>query len=438
MNGASPDVAIESLADRLLLQPSAQALRAGRDPLPPPLRPEAKLAVLDASEWFGPTSGGVRTYLLQKAMYVEGRPGLRQVMVVPGARGLMGEGNGVRCYQINSLAVPRQPPYRALLDRRAVRRIALHERPEIMEAGSPLTVPWLLSGTARELDVPLVCYHHGLLPHNFARQPGQSSGVAALAASAAWRYLRRLDDMFAITLVGSEFAAAELRSAGVERTVRVPLGVDLDSFHPDRRSRAADIRTRYGLPIDRPLFGYVGRLSPEKEVELVLRSWPGIARTCDAALVLVGDGPQRKRLEALAAALPVTFLPFVSDRNEVADIMAALDIYLSPGSIETFGLAALEALASGTPVLSADRGGVAELIRRSGAGASFTAGDASALGETAVSLLAADVTALGARGRLYAEREHDWNVTFDRLFAVYTAILAGGDPESAAAATTSP
>lgn len=437
VNEALAAVSPESLADRLLLQPPARAIRARSDPLPSPLRPGAQLAVLDASEWFGPTSGGVRTYLLRKAMYVERRPELRQTVVVPGARGLVGEGDGVRCYQLGSIPVPRQVPYRALLDRRAVRRIALHERPDIMEAGSPLTVPWLLRGAALELDVPLVCYHHGLLPHNFARPPGHASGVAALAAAAAWRYLRRLDSMFALTLVGSDFAAAELRLAGVERTVRVPLGVNLARFHPERRAREAETRTRYGLPTDRPLFGYVGRLSPEKEVELMLRGWPNVVRKCDAALVLVGDGPQLRRLAALAEGLPVTFLPFVSDRDELADIMASLDVYLSPGSIETFGLAALEALASGTPVLSADRGGVAELLQRSGAGAVFAVGDEAALAEAAVALVSADVTALGARGRLHAEREHDWNITFDRLFAVYAALRSGADPESAAAAIPS-
>ncbi|MHB1224426.1 MAG: glycosyltransferase [Gemmatimonadaceae bacterium] len=431
---AASTAATPSLADRLLLPPHATPLRADRDALPSRLRPDAAVGVLDSSEWFGPTSGGVRTYLLQKAAYVERRPWLRQVIVVPGAHGLVGDGDGVRCHQLRSPAVPRQAPYRALLDRRAVRRVALHERPDVIEAGSPLMVPWLLRGPARELDVPLVCYHHGLLPHNFAPDPRAASGLAAVAVAAAWRYLRHLDGRFAVTLVGSEFAAGELRGAGIERTAVVPLGVDLARFRPERRERAAGIRALHGLPVDRPLFGFLGRFSSEKGLEVVLRAWPEVARKRDAALVLVGDGPQRRRLTALADGLPVYLLPFVDDREALADLVASFDVFLSPGAIETFGLAALEAMASGVPVLTADRGGVAEQVRRSAAGASFRSGDAAALAAAAVAMVDADRASLGARARAHAEREHDWDVVFDRLFAVYESVRRGGDPTAAAAA----
>lgn len=426
-----------SVAERLLSPEQTSVLRAGRDPLPAPVRPDAALGVLDSSEWFGPTSGGVRTYLLQKAAYVERRPWLRQVIVVPGEHGAVGSGDGTRCYQLRSPPVPRQAPYRALLDRRAMRRIALHERPRIIEAGSPLMVPWLLTRVARELGVPLVCYHHGLLPHNFARDQRRAPGpVAAAAVAASWRYLRHLDRRFAVTMVGSEFAADELRSAGIERTVRVPLGVDLARFHPRRRARAAATRARHGLPADRPLFGFLGRFSPEKELGMVLRAWREVSRTSDAALVLVGDGPQRARLAALAEGLPVHLLPFADDREELADLVASFDVCLSPGAIETFGLAALEAMASGVPVLTADRGGVAEQLRRSGAGSSFPAGDAAALARAVVAMVDADLAALGALGRAHAEREHDWDVVFDRLFAVYEAVIHGGDPVAAAELAT--
>lgn len=422
----------QALAERLLLPPHATALRARRDALPPRLRPDAEVGVLDCSEWFGPTSGGVRTYLLEKAAYVARRPGIRQVIVVPGARGLVGDADGVRCHQLRSPGVPRQAPYRALLDRRAVRRVALHERPDVIEAGSPLMVPWLLGGPARALDVPLVCYHHGLLPHNFARDPRTASGLSAVAVAAAWRYLRRLDGRFAVTMVGSAFAAGELHREGIRRTAVVPLGVDLERFHPRRRDRMAAVRARHGLPADRPLFGFIGRLSPEKELEMVLRAWREVARKRDAALVLVGDGPQRRRLAALADGLPVHLLPFVTDRDALADLVASFDVCLSPGAIETFGLAALEAMASGVPVLTADRGGVAGQVLRSGAGACFPAGDPGALAAAAVAMVDADRSSLGALGRAYAEREHDWDVVFDRLFDVYASVRRGGDPTVAA------
>jgi len=384
--------------------------------------------VLDVTKWFAPGSGGARTYLLAKAAYVARRPALRQVLVVPGTRDVVGsladadaaqdggdDASGVRCYQLRSPRAPGMPPYRLLVRGRALRRIAVHERPTIIESGSPLLVPWLAAAAARDLGVPLVAYHHGLLPHAVAAAGGRA------AAGAAAAYLRRLDRLFAVTLVGSDFAVAELRAAGVERAVRAPLGVDLACFHPSRRAEGAETRRRLGLP-DGPLVGFVGRFAPEKRLDLLLRAWPAVARATGATLVLAGDGPLHARLRAAADERTVRWLPFEPGRADVAALLAALDVYVSPGAIETFGLAALEALATGTPVLSADRGGVAELVARSAAGALFEAASVDALAESAIALLRADLPALGVRGRAYAEREHAWDVAFDRIFAIYARL----------------
>src|SRR5687768_1653994 len=75
--------------------PSALDLRAA--PLPPRLRPDAKLGVLDITEFFVETTGGIRTYLLEKAKYVEASPSLRHVLVVPGPTDSITQSDGVRC-----------------------------------------------------------------------------------------------------------------------------------------------------------------------------------------------------------------------------------------------------------------------------------------------------------------------------------------------------
>jgi len=140
--------------------------------------------------------------------------------------------------------------------------------------------------------------------------------------------------------------------------------------------------------------------------------------------VIVGDGPARLSLLEAPGGDRAIWLPFQRDRDQLADLYAAVDLSVAPGPAETFGLAAVEALASGNPVLSVDQGGVAETVTRSGAGMLYASGDADHLAEVAERLLAADLPSLGALARRYAESHHSWDTVFDRLFSVYRGVLA--------------
>ncbi len=402
---------------------SRASLDISRIDLPPRLRPGAGLGVLDITEFFGETTGGVRTYLLQKARYVQRRPALRQTIVVPGARDEILEASGVRCYRLHGPSVPTQKPYRFMLATRSTSRIVAHERPDLIEVGSTWFAPWLVHLATRRVDVPAVWFYHSDFPRVIAPWPEKASGIRRAAAEFAWGYVRRLGRMVRATLAPSDFVARELERVGVERVVRVGLGVDLERFHPARRAVAAETRRLHGLP-EGPLAMYVGRLAAEKEVDLLLDAWPQVRQRTGAALAVVGDGPARRRLQRRAGSDRVHWVPYQGDRDRLADLIAAADLVIAPSSIETFGLSALEALASGTPVLGADRGGVAETIAGSGAGAVFAAGDAGALAGQAAGLLQSDLAGLGAMGRRYAEADHGWDAVLDRIFGVYRDILA--------------
>ena len=390
--------------------------------LPPTQRPLAGLAILDITKYFGPTSGGVRTYLLEKARYVAERPSLRQVMVLPGARPGVTEIDGARCYWLRGPSIPFQHPYRFLVAPRVLPRILEHERPDLIEVGSPFVVPWLTRRANRGLGAPMVWFYHGNIPRVIAPRPARASAGRRGLAAFAWRYVRRVSRLFDATFVGSEFAATDLGSHGVTNVVRVPLGVDLDLFSPDRRHRAAAIRRREGWP-DGPLAIHVGRLAGEKELDIVLRAWPEVERRTGAALVVVGAGPSEARYRRMARGR-IFWRGFEPDRETLADLLAAADLYVAPCPIETFGLAALEAFASGVPVLSAGEGGVAERVVASGAGALYPPGDVGACAAAAVTLLTADLPALGKVGRAFAERHHAWPVALDAIFAEYRRVLA--------------
>ncbi|QJR34562.1 glycosyltransferase [Gemmatimonas groenlandica] len=413
---------VPSLSDRLTAEGEANALHAlGEVSLPPRLRADAATSVLDITEWFGETSGGIRTYLLEKARYVDARPWLRQTIVVPGHRDRVVDGDGVRLYRLRGPHIPGQRPYRFMLATRSVSRVLRHERPDLIEVGSPFIIPWITKATAQSLDIPMVCFAHTDVPRQFAPNAERDGTLRrALARASAW-YLRRLDRLFPLTIVASDYAATELARIGIDRVAKVPLGVDLERFSPERRERARDTRRRFQLP-EGPLAAFVGRFAREKELGVVLDAWRDVERRCGARLVLVGAGPMESMLKAHPYGHRVTFIPFLRDRDALADLLAAFDLYVAAGPLETFGLSAIEAMASGTPVLTVRHGAVLEHVR-TGGGSSYERGSAGSLADEAVQLFACDLSALGEQARRHAERAHAWDTVFDRLFAVYRGVL---------------
>lgn len=390
--------------------------------LPPNDRPGASLAVLDITKWFGEASGGVRTYLTEKARYVAARPAYRQVLVVPGPFDGYALGSGVRTYRLRGPLIPTQTAYRFLFATRSTRRVIEHERPDLVEVGSPFFVPWVTAMATRRLRTPLVAFHHtslATLPRSLALGPW--AGRAWTRATGA--YVRRLSRLFRTTLVASDYAGAELRALGIERVAHVPLGVDLEHFRPGRSDRV-QTRRRFNLPLDRPVVLYVGRLAREKRLEVVLDGWGAVERATGAVLAIAGTGAEEPALRARAEGRAVTFLPYQSDREMVARLHGAADLYLSPGEWETFGLSALEAMASGVAVVTPASGAGWELVQRSGAGLAYEPGAPADLARAVIEALGDGAEARGALARRYAEREHAWSTVFDRLFTVYREVLA--------------
>jgi alpha-1,6-mannosyltransferase len=393
-----------------------------RAPLPPVTRPQATLAVLDSTEWFAPTSGGIRTYLLQKERYIASRSWLRHALVVPWSSDGIVERDGSRWYEFRGPRVPRNAPYRLLTSVARMRRVLDHERPDVIELGSPAIVPWVIFRALGRRDVPVVNFFHSHFPALLGGSRRPAPAWRDAARNAAWWYARRMDTRVRATIAASRFVADDLERAGVPNVTRIPLGVDLELFTPARRAHAATTRAHWHLPVDAPLLTFVGRFAHEKELEVVMDAWPDIRRRTGAVLVMAGDGPDKAALRARLTSDGVYWLPFIADPQQLADLQAASSVYLASSPHETFGLSPLEAMACGTPVLAADGGGVREHVVSSGAGAVFRPGDAADFAEQAVTLLQSDLAAHGTRARAFALAEHSWESVFDQIFTLYAQV----------------
>ena len=148
-----------------------------------------------------------------------------------------------------------------------------------------------------------------------------------------------------------------LAGEGVERLHLWPQGVDAGRFHPDKFSKDWRVRLTNGHPAEQLLL-YVGRLGHEKDIgnlKVVLGEVPGVR------LALVGDGPARRDLEQEFANTPTVFTG-VLQGEELASAFASADVFLFPSTTETLGIAMIEALASGLPVIAAKAGAAGEVV----------------------------------------------------------------------------
>ena len=319
------------------------------------------LRIVRLANFVTPTSGGLRTALDQLGRGYRAA-GHEPVLVVPGDTAGDVETEQGRVITLPGPAVPGTGGYRVLSDRRGLRRLLGELAPDRLEVSDRTTLRWT-GEWARRARVPSV-----MVSHETADGVLRTWGVPpALAARAADRLNRRTAWAYSRIVCTTEWAEREFVRIGARNVVRAPLGVDLDRCRPERRDTAP--RDRYADG-ERVLLVMCSRLSVEKrplvalDVLAVLR-----AEGVRAALVVAGEGPLRGAMERRARELrlPVRFLGHVADREALADLQAAADVCLAPGPAETFGLAALEALACGTPVVCSASSALPEVVADAGA-----------------------------------------------------------------------
>jgi glycosyltransferase involved in cell wall biosynthesis len=224
------------------------------------------------------------------------------------------------------------------------------------------------------------------------------------------RYLRRFHNHTAATFVPCRALQSELSASGFERVEVMSRGVDARLFAPERRS--AELRRLWNAADDAPVLLYVGRLASEKNVPMALRAFDAVhAQRPDARLVVVGDGPLRRGLQA---SHPHVHFVGLQRGSELAAHYASADVFLFPSLSETFGNVTLEALASGLAVVAFDAAAAGELIRQGRNGLLAPPGDAEAFVQAACTATIGDISALRARARQTALAS-DWEPVLHRF-----------------------
>jgi glycosyltransferase involved in cell wall biosynthesis len=238
-------------------------------------------------------------------------------------------------------------------------------------------------------------------------------------------YLRKFHNRTATTMVPTEALRRELEAYGFQRLAVVARGVDTRRFDPARRSD--DLRGAWGCaPGDRVLL-YVGRLAPEKNLELLLRCHAQMAAIDPRLrLVLVGDGPARADLQARC---PQAVFAGTQSGDALGAHYASGDLFVFPSLTETYGNVTPEALASGLAVLAFDHAAASQLIRDGDNGLLAPAGDEAAFVQRALRLAASPALAAGlARRARETMVGHGWEHIVAQVESVLLAALTQREP----------
>jgi glycosyltransferase involved in cell wall biosynthesis len=292
-------------------------------------------------------------------------------------------GRGVKNYHpLSVLDLPEyqemkllQPPFLEMLN------YCYEENFSHIHASTPGPMGLAALGVARILKLPIFATYHTALPQ-YARYLTQDSSIENLM----WKYILWFYDQVDIINVPSQSTAQELIAKGIreEKILVTPHGVDTEKFHPAKRN--GFLERRYHIRDGLRLL-YVGRVSKEKNLELLVQAYRSLIRQRrELLLIVVGNGPYFSEMRETLADTPAVFTGYL-EGEDLSAVYAASDLFIFPSTTDTFGNVVLEAQASGVPVIVTDSGGPQENLIPGKTGVVVPAHDEASLVRAVLSLV---------------------------------------------------
>ena len=293
------------------------------------------------------------------------------------------------------------------------------ERPDVVHIATegPLGRSALLA--AKALGLP-VCSDFRTNFHAYSRHYG-----FGFLRRPIMSYLRRFHNATQCTMVPTQALHDDLRKEGFRDLMTVARGVDVRRFDPAHRSET--LRAQWGAAPDDLVVTCVGRLAPEKNLTTLVAAFDAIRREHPRArLVLVGDGPMRKELQARC---PDAIFAGQRTGADLAVHYASADLFLFPSVTETFGNVTTEAMASGLAVVAFDYAAAQRLIRHGENGALVPFDDTAAFIATATRTAAdlANCRVLGAQARI-GVMALDWDGIAAQVEGVMAHVMRAVEP----------
>lgn len=371
---------------------------------------EPRLRVAIVAESFLPSVNGVSNSVVRLIEYLRGEG--HAVLVIapqPGDDEVL----GVPVVRVPSVGLPGYPDVRVGCAASRVVSTLRAFRPDVVHLAAPMVLGAVGALAARSLGIPTVAIFQTDVP-GFARRYGLS-----VAVPAAWWWLRWIHRSVDLTLAPSTTTAWTLSTRGVPRVGRWARGVDTEQFSPVNRCEALHERL---APEGEVVVGFVGRLAREKQLERLV----SVSRRPEVRVVIVGDGPERERLERL---MPRAIFTGMLRGEELGRHVATFDVFVHPGLDETFCQAVQEALAAGVPVVAPAAGGPLDLVVHGRNGFLWSPEQPETLEGAVLHLATAPLLrrAMGASARQSVDGR-TWSQVMAELIGHYESILVRDRP----------
>ena len=383
------------------------------------------MRIVDVCAFYAPTGGGVRTYVEAK-LKAAARFGHEVVVLAPGERHeVVKRGPGAFLVTIPAPRLPVDRRYRYFDDERALHAALDAWQPDHVEASSPWSSATMVGRWQGVASRSLVMHADPLAAYAY-RWLGGVVSIDRIDRMFGWfwRHLRGLGQMFDTVVCANDHLAGRLRAGGIANAETVGMGVEAGVFSPSLRCQSLREQALRGLGLEpsATLLLGVGRFSAEKRWNMVMRAVAEVGRKRPVGMLLVGEGSKRVGLELLAnRSRHLAVLPRISNREELARLIACADALIHGCEAETFCLVAAEARASGIPLIVPDRGATVDQLV-SGAGTAFRAGSQISL-ERAINRFIDRGPELQRAAAVRASRVRTMDEHFAELFVRYQSLV---------------
>lgn len=293
------------------------------------------------TETFLPATDGVVTRLKHTIRELT-RMGDEVMVLSPRTKGTPASYAGAEVVGFPGVAFPPYPQIRLAPPHPGVGRALRRFRPDVIHVVNPIVLGMGGIYYARRHRVPLVASYHTNVAA-YARY----YNLGFMETFTHWA-TRTIHNQADVNLCTSESVRGELIEQGVKRVRVWPHGVDSGLFGPEKATRAWRERLSGGEP-DKKLLAFVGRIAPEKNIG---QARAVLERLPDTRMAIIGDGPAREATKREFAGTPTVFTGLLQN-EDLAGALASADVFVLPSTTETLGMATIEALASGVPVLAA-------------------------------------------------------------------------------------